>query len=860
MRIFLSYGHDANEELVRTIKAGLEARGHDVWFDKSEIKAGDNWRREITDGITNSHRVLSFLSKHSMRDPGVCRDEVAIAIGVKGGNIQTVLVEGELDVEPPVDISHIQWLDMHDWKERRAQGADAWSDWYEAKFAEIVRVVESDQSRRFAGEIERLSDRLKPIRSDSRVYELLKKGYFGRAWLFDAVDEWMRAKDASRLLWITGEAGVGKSAFAAQLVHTRPDVIAAQFVEWDKPDHRSPRRVICNIAFQLATRLPDYRKLLLTLPEIDRLDRKDADELFDYLLAGPLRTVIGGGHQQHLIVIDALDEAGDSTRNPLVELLARDASRLPEWLGLVITSRPESSIVAPLQGLHPLVLDTRNDANRNDLRDYLWARLGPQLQSRPDRDLIIEKILERSDGLFLYVERFCEIVRNDQIALDRPEEFPRGLGGIFHQFLQRQLPDVGEFRRTFRPPLRAILAAREPLPLDILQGVVGWQREELRDFTHALGSLFPVSTVGGREVITPYHKSLADWLTDESRAGIYYVDKIDGHRQLAQDCMNALAQRESDDGAVKGMAGDDYRARNLLHHLIESKNWDRLVECISDPHIFDNLWPPSYGHVDGEQLLTYSGQEPDVDILTPRALDRLSEEHRSTVPWELAKAFATQADRLMSRAFKFASDHGEGTNTMKSYFEGLPWEQRKQEGSLDYSRLVYAFAYLSRLPAEFAMSPCQFEPVRIAGGQFDGRVVLRARDQDFSAKARNLMQEAKAVRLYVRYLGNFAASEGWSMQLQQMIAEDSDAAWQKLAPLAYGKNNQLPGFVPAPAQEAFRFSAPWGGFMHKPAGWDALLARDIDVDGTEQNYVVFVGPDGNPDGWQLSAPSASDQR
>src|SRR5580693_612754 len=80
LRIFLSYGHDSNEELVRRIKADLENRGHDVWFDKNEIKSGDDWRRSITDGILKSNRVLSFLSKHSTRDPGVCRDEIAIAI------------------------------------------------------------------------------------------------------------------------------------------------------------------------------------------------------------------------------------------------------------------------------------------------------------------------------------------------------------------------------------------------------------------------------------------------------------------------------------------------------------------------------------------------------------------------------------------------------------------------------------------------------------------------------------------------------------------------------------------------------------------------------------------------------------
>ena len=52
LRLFLSYGHDANEELVRRIKTDLEKRGHDVWFDKSEIKFGDDWRRSITEGIT----------------------------------------------------------------------------------------------------------------------------------------------------------------------------------------------------------------------------------------------------------------------------------------------------------------------------------------------------------------------------------------------------------------------------------------------------------------------------------------------------------------------------------------------------------------------------------------------------------------------------------------------------------------------------------------------------------------------------------------------------------------------------------------------------------------------------------------
>ncbi len=311
-------------------------------------------------------------------------------------------------------------------------------------------------------------------------------------------------------------------------------IIAAQFCEWDKPDHRNAPRGVHSLAFQLATRMPDYRKLLLTLPKVTDLERKDAAELFDYRLANPLRSVIHGGRERYLIVIDALDEAGEAGRNPLVEMLAQNALRLPYWLGLVVTSRPEFDVKTPLQALNPFPLDTQSESNRADIRDYLRHELAPQLQHRPDADRLVEQILEKSEGVFLYVERFCDDVQLGHLSLDRPEQFPQGLGGIFCQYFQRQFPDLEKFRKDVRPALRAILAAREPLPLEILQRLFNWQDEELRDFTRPLASLFPVATEVGHEVIKPYHKSLVDWLADEAKAGTYFVSVVEGHRMLAE--------------------------------------------------------------------------------------------------------------------------------------------------------------------------------------------------------------------------------------------------------------------------------------------------------------------------------------
>lgn len=84
LELFFSYGHDRNRLLVERIKRDLEKRGHHVWIDTSEIKAGDNWRDGILNGVLNASSVIAFLSEHSTRNPGVCLDELKIAVCVKG--------------------------------------------------------------------------------------------------------------------------------------------------------------------------------------------------------------------------------------------------------------------------------------------------------------------------------------------------------------------------------------------------------------------------------------------------------------------------------------------------------------------------------------------------------------------------------------------------------------------------------------------------------------------------------------------------------------------------------------------------------------------------------------------------------
>src|SRR5262245_28954799 len=218
MKIFLSYGHDENTPLVKQICEDLKRAGHDPWLDAAAIKPGADWRREIVKGLDESDWTLAFLSKHSTREPGVCLDELAIAVNVKAGAIATILVEAEKEVKPPVSISHIQWLDMHEWRERQSKGGIAWDEWYRGKFAEILALLASPNVKQFAGEIKELEQYLEPT-SQANDIDALLDGFVGRKWLAAKVDHWRAQNVDSRLLWISGAPGTGKSAFAAWLAH-----------------------------------------------------------------------------------------------------------------------------------------------------------------------------------------------------------------------------------------------------------------------------------------------------------------------------------------------------------------------------------------------------------------------------------------------------------------------------------------------------------------------------------------------------------------------------------------------------------------------------------------------------------------
>lgn len=573
LRVFLSYGHDRNEEVVLKIKIDLEKRGHDVWIDKNEIKFGDNWRRSITDGIIKSDKVLSFLSKHSTREPGICLDEIAIAVGIKGGNILTILLENENEVKPPISISHIQWLDMHEWDTNIND-----KSWYDKKFKEIINVIESPYNIRFSGEISKLKDDLKPISSEVRINNLLKKEFVGRRWLIEKVENWLNNRNNnSQIFWIAGKPGAGKSAFAAQLVHYGNNrVIASQFIEWDKPDHKNPQRIIRSIAFQLATCLPEYRKLLLTLPEINNLDKKNATELFDYLLITPLSYVLDTERQPQIIIIDALDEASDGENNELVDILSKYSNQLPKWICFLVTSRPDATVVNSLQNTIPYHIEENENLNTLDIKEYLLSKKEYFSKVGINIDESIDALIKRSEGTFLYIELLCNDLLNETLSIECLDNLPQGLSGTYYHYFQRHFSDTAYYNKNILPALRLITSAFEALPINILKVILGYSYEEIGQLFRELGSLFQVVSKDDILSIQPCHKSVTDWLNEGSKSGKFFVSSIEGHKLMANQFNSIIS---SDNNEIELLEETKYWGHWGFKHLAFSSTI--MVDAVS---------------------------------------------------------------------------------------------------------------------------------------------------------------------------------------------------------------------------------------------------------------------------------------
>lgn len=539
IRVFVSYGHPESEicrEILEAIRA-RETPRYEPWFDESDIRTGDNWRRSIQEGIKNSQQVVACLSPHSTREGGVCLDELAIAVGVQGeygGKVHSILLGPEKEVKPPATVGQNQWLDMSDWREKKAKGPDAYARWFRAKMQELFRVLESRENVTFNGEIQQLRQRLNVYSDTSTQYALLKKPYVGRKWLEEEVEQWLDDPHGKKICLLSGVPAVGKSAFAVHYTHYNWRVAANLFCRSNMNTFNDPSMVLQTLAFQLACHLPDYRKnLLRTLPENKAaLEELTEDELFETLLGPNIANTVDGGQETMAIVVDGLDECGTPERNALARLLAKRAPGLPRWLRVLVLARRTPAVLQSMSSAAQIELDSRAPQNRADIRAYFVQRLEPRFGQDPQWNASLDALTDRSEGVFLYAEMMSEMLL-EKGALEAAEEYPAGLNEAFARWFDYFFRTEEEYKALWRRPIGCLLAAPEPLPKSALRKVMGWSRDQLNDFYRRISVLLRTDkNIFGDETLEIPHAYVRAWLSQEDNP--YSASAEDGAEALAE--------------------------------------------------------------------------------------------------------------------------------------------------------------------------------------------------------------------------------------------------------------------------------------------------------------------------------------
>ena len=413
------------------------------------------------------------------------------------------------------------------------------------------------------------------------------KGFTGREWLFQEIDEW-RVRGPSAVLLIAGEPGVGKSAIVAALVQRNHggQVLGYHCCRADTPATLEPAGFVRSLVAMFSARLEDYAGMLGGPFIADTIRRADTDPIsaFEAAILGPLHKIKTPAGGRFYLLIDSLDEALTRIHPPtIVDALSTRLDRFPSWLGLVATTRNDPAVISQLGGLRAHIFSAQDPRNRDDVRRFIRYRLAqPILRDQTGGSTTILRGLENdllrsSAGNFLFVTTALNAVESGQLSFDQIENLPPGLSSLYKIFFHRLFRDAGVDFGVSRRILETMAAACESLNREQIAAASGLDAEEdLPLALSRLASFVPASE--GRYAF--FHKSLSDWLTgwdnrqDQPFAGSYHLNLEKGSVRLANWCW-AEYQRGS-------LNISSYSLRHLPAHLHQVGRDEALRNVLSD--------------------------------------------------------------------------------------------------------------------------------------------------------------------------------------------------------------------------------------------------------------------------------------
>ena len=459
------------------------------------------------------------------------------------------------------------------------------SSW--AEISEAIKILGEDSSR-----IENL--KATPLFPSSCLERLAKFDFSGevklhaskhhpgtREWVFSHVEDWFldRSSD-SRVLIITGNAGMGKSVIAAKLCNRmkeRKVLGGVHFCQHNNQRRRKPDLILQSLARQLCDTLPGFKDILtgqLTSMNATSVTNMNIEELFTHLLQEPTNMMADPG-KNILLVVDALDECEYDGRNALLDVIMSQFHKLPSWIKFIVTGRPEKAMADKLAHLRPFVLRASDENNERDIEMFFKDNLRTLLPTSVFEESV-DRFVDQAEGLMLYAYYFIQFVEEHRDTLT-PDDingiFPLGIVSVYERYFDRLRMDLMVEEASFSDFLSSLAAARSPLPVTMASRSLGLCSEtagssrQIQKISGSISSLLPI-----REgCIDVFHKSVVDWLSSPELYGHhrFTANLTRGHVVLAKECEKTYkAIKSRNDVLAEYTPEEKYALQQGTYHFI----------------------------------------------------------------------------------------------------------------------------------------------------------------------------------------------------------------------------------------------------------------------------------------------------
>jgi hypothetical protein len=367
------------------------------------------------------------------------------------------------------------------------------------------------------------------------------------------------------ILWLYGTAGCGKSTIATTIAsYFRELGRLGAFLFFGQSATSEPSYFMRTLAYQLGSFDPRIgAAIAAAILRNPRIEESSLFLQFKRLILEPLSSLEDLPSQGPVVaVFDALDECGNSdSRKFLLRTLTDEFKKLPSFLRLFITSRPQHDITVAFSSKAHIFgqeFDISVDSNLKDVKAYLHQRLADirvanaDLSLAPDwpGEVKINDLSRRSTGLFVWCSTAMIFIEKGQDPTERLELLlntkTRGraesaLDDLYVTALQASgFWDDETFGSNFRAILGAIIVAKEPLYPDMIDSFLGCEAKNR--CWHTIQHFGCVLRLSSTEPVRLLHPSFADFLSNRSRCEReeWFIDTTFHNRQLAIRCLQIM--------------------------------------------------------------------------------------------------------------------------------------------------------------------------------------------------------------------------------------------------------------------------------------------------------------------------------